>query len=104
MNKELFCKSLERIDEFLEKSNDFSDALTKVCDGHPVWDLGNWMIDALTDVLSYTMDDYDHLISSFVFERPLKIEITEINKVTKYNIETYEQLYDFLMDEKERCN
>jgi hypothetical protein len=50
------------------------------------------------------MDDYDHLVSSFVFERPLKIEITEINKVTKYNIETYEQLYDFLMDEKERCN
>ena len=61
--KELFLSTLEKIKEQEKRIDKFNTALSKICDGFPVFNSENQYLIALRDLLKYTMQDQYVIIS-----------------------------------------
>ena len=60
--KELFLSTLEKIQKQEARIDEFNTALSKICDGFPVFDSENQYLIALRELLKYTMQDqYDYI-------------------------------------------
>ena len=60
--KELFLSTLEKIQKQEARIDEFNTALSKICDGFPVFDSENQYLIALRELLKYTMQDqYDYV-------------------------------------------
>ena len=54
--KELFLSTLEKIQKQEARIDEFNTALSKICDGFPVFDSENQYLIALRELLKYTSD------------------------------------------------
>ena len=68
--KELFLSTLEKIKEQEKRIDEFNTALSKICDGFPVFDSENQYLIALRDLLKYTMQDQYDYIGWWLYEAP----------------------------------
>lgn len=97
LSKEVFCRAIKNIKEQQARTSEFNDALDKICDGFPVFDVNNLYLESLLEVLKESMNDIDDYISWWLYEDVEKtVWVTKDNKTITYNLNTPEDLYDFL--------
>lgn len=68
--KELFLSTLEKIQKQEARIDEFNTALSKICDGVPVFDSENQYLIALRELLKYTMQDQYDYIGWWLYEAP----------------------------------
>ena len=68
--KELFLSTLEKIQKQEARIDEFNTALSKICDGFPVFDSENQYLIALRELLKYTMQDQYDYIGWWLYEAP----------------------------------
>lgn len=68
--KELFLSTIEKIRQQEARINEFDKALSKMCDGFPVFDKDNLYLAALRELLKYTMHDQYDNIGWWLYEAP----------------------------------
>lgn len=106
LTKEEFCKIINQIQEQRKKNSDFSDALYKMCDGHPVFDTNNQYLDALLFVLNKEFglvpNEEGNTLEWYLFEGNRNGKNEHITSFEGYtvNINTPELLYDELLTDK----
>lgn len=104
INKEDFCKIISMIEEQRKKTSDFNDALNKICDGWPVFDLDNQYLNALLLLLKkvFNIDEEDayNTLDFYLFEHFSDDEKYMYYNNYKVNINTPELLYEVLLTEK----
>lgn len=100
--KELFLSSLEKICMQRAKIEEFENALGKMCDGHIVFDRDNLYLEALLDLLKYTMKDKYNNIDWWLYEAPAaecyKIWWDEGDKEICRDLSSLGTLYDYLVE------
>ena len=106
--KELFLSTLEKICAQRAKIEEFNNALSKMCDGHPVFDRENLYLEALLDLLKFTMKDKYDNIDWWLYEAPTadcyKIWWDEGGKEVTRDLTTLSNLYDYLVEIAEEEN
>ena len=68
--KELFLSTIENIQKQEARIDEFNTALSKICDGFPVFDSENQYLIALRELLKYTMQDQYDYIGWWLYEAP----------------------------------
>ena len=68
--KELFLSTIEKIQKQEARIDEFNTALSKICDGFPVFDSENQYLIALRELLKYTMQDQYDYIGWWLYEAP----------------------------------
>ena len=68
--KGLFLSTLEKIQKQEARIDEFNTALSKICDGVPVFDSENQYLIALRELLKYTMQDQYDYIGWWLYEAP----------------------------------
>lgn len=99
ISKELFISVIDKIRKQQKKVEEFNDALDKICDGWPVYDVDNEYLNALLDVLNEEFHDKSDTIGWWLWESSeKKIGVpNDENKIVWYQVESKEQLYDYLV-------
>lgn len=99
ISKELFISVIDKIQKQQKKVEEFNDALDKICDGWPVYDTDNEYLNALLDVLNEEFHDEGDTIGWWLWESSeKKIGVpNDEGKIVWYQIESKEQLYDYLV-------
>ena len=102
ISRELFVESLARIRKQETRCQEFTDALAKFCDGHPLFDVNNQYLFALLQLLEELMNDRSDLISWWLYEDVEHVVyVKEDGEERAYNLEEPDALYNFLvMDAK----
>jgi len=98
--KELFLSTIEKILRQRERINAFEIALKELCDGHPVFDRENLYLEALLDLLKYSMKDTYDNIDWWLYEAPKDSKSVfweEDGKVVSVDLAEPEALYDYLV-------
>ena len=99
--KELFLSTIEKIRQQEKRMDEFSKALSKVCDGFPVFDKNNLYLESLFDLLKHTMqDEYDN-ISLWLYEAPeagYTISWEENGEEVSVDLTEASALYDYLVE------
>ena len=67
--KELFLSTIEKIQKQEARIDEFNTALSKICDGFPVFDSENQYLIALRELLKHTMQDQYDYIGWWLYER-----------------------------------
>ena len=99
--KELFLSTIEKICQQDARMDEFNKALSKVCDGYPVFDSDNLYLIALRDLLNYTMDDKYDNIGWWLYEAPdtdHTISWNEDGKEVSVDLTEPSALYDYLVE------
>ena len=103
--KELFLSTINKIRQQEARMDEFSKALSKVCDGFPVFDKNNLYLESLFDLLKYTLrDNYDN-ISWWLYEAPdagYTISWEEDGKEVSVDLTEASALYDYLVENAKR--
>ena len=68
--KEVFISTIEKIQKQEARIDEFNTALSKICDGFPVFDSENQYLIALRELLKYTMQDQYDYIGWWLYEAP----------------------------------
>jgi len=100
--KELFLSTISKIQKQEKRMDEFSKALSKVCDGFPVFDKNNLYLEALFDLLKYTMQDKYDNISWWLYEAPdagYTISWEENGEKVSVDLTEASALYDYLVGE-----
>ena len=79
--KELFLSTIENIQKQEARIDEFNTALSKICDGFPVFDSENQYLIALRELLKYTVwwDDEDG--------KEIRVDLTEPGALYDYLVE-----------------
>lgn len=99
--KELFLSTISKIQKQEKRMNAFSKALSKVCDGFPVFDKNNLYLEALFDLLKHTMQDKYDNISWWLYEAPesgYTISWEENGEEVSVDLTDAGTLYDYLVE------
>lgn len=70
LTKELFISTIEKIRQQEARINELDQALGKMCDGFVAFDKDNLYLEALRDLLKYTMQDKYDYIGWWLYEAP----------------------------------
>ena len=89
--KELFLSTIENIQKQEARIDEFNTALSKICDGFPVFDSENQYLIALRELLKYTMQDQYDYIGWWLYEAPdgkeIRVDLTEPGALYDYLVE-----------------
>lgn len=99
--KELFIRTLEKIQEQSARISELDLALGKMCDGFVCFDKDNLYLSALLDLLKYTMDDQYDNIDWWLYEAPdagYTIWWNEDGKEVSVDLTEASALYDYLAE------
>ena len=99
--KELFLSTIEKILRQRERINEFEIALKELCDGHPVFDRENLYLEALLDLLKYSMKDTNDNIDWWLYEAPTSgytVWWKENGEEVSADLSTPAALYDYLVE------
>lgn len=99
--KELFLSTISKIQKQEKRMNAFSKALSKVCDGFPVFDKNNLYLEALFDLLKHAMQDKYDNISWWLYEAPesgYTISWEENGEEVSVDLTDAGTLYDYLVE------
>jgi hypothetical protein len=102
--REQFVRAIDNIRAQEKRVSEFNEALNKICDGFPVYDVNNRYLAGLLDILKYTMDDKYDYISWWLYEAPnagYTIYWTENGKEVSCDLEDINVFYDYLVSEAE---
>lgn len=94
VSKSLFVETMENIKKQDQKINRFNDALNEICDGYPIFDSENLYLVSLLDLLNEIFRDEDDWIGWWLYE---DVEKEVLHKGREINLNSAEQLYDFLV-------
>jgi hypothetical protein len=95
MEKELFIKTMGRIETHIEELDRFEDALSLFTDGHSVCTIGEWILDSLVEFIAKDMNCSKDLLFSYLFEGPVEGNYED---GTEFYIDDLEDLYEFLTE------
>lgn len=99
LKKDTFVYAINAIQEQRKKNEEFNDALDKICDGYPVFDVNNKYLEALLKIMKEEMHDDDDFIGWYLYEDVEKVVTVNDGITTKsYELTSPELLYDFLVD------
>lgn len=100
--RELFLSTIEKIRQQEARIDEFDKALSKMCDGFPVFDKDNLYLIALRDLLKYTMQDQYDNIDWWLYEAPdagYTVSWEEDGKEVSVDLTEAGALYDYLVEE-----
>lgn len=95
ITKSMFVDAINNVRQQESRVDQFSKALSAICDGHPVFDVNNLYLKSLLEVLKATFNDQDNYISWWLWEDVEKK--VWLPDDTEIDLSTPEQLYDFLI-------
>lgn len=103
LTKQEFIKYMNVIFDYQKQNERFSNTLTQVCDNSGVvFSLGDKLLDNYINLLSILMNDEGvQTISWWLYDAPQNDKIiietdTDTGRRKTYNVETVEDLYDYL--------
>lgn len=106
--KDLFLNIIEKIHRQNARIEAFEKALKDLCDGHPVFDRENLYLQALLELLKYTMNDKYENIDWWLYEAPssgsYKVWWDEDGNEVCRDLTAPEDLYDYLVEIAEEEN
>ena len=100
--KELFLSTINKIQKQENRMDEFSKALSKVSNGFPVFDKNNLYLEALFDLLKFTMHDIGDDISWWLYEAPdagYTISWEENGEEVSVDLTEASALYDYLVEQ-----
>lgn len=103
--KELFLSTIEKILRQRERIDAFENALKDLCDGHPVFDRENLYLEALLDLLKFSMNDTYDYIDWWLYEAPssgFMVWWEEHGEEVSADLSTPTALYDYLVEGAKR--
>jgi len=97
MEKDQFIKRMKLIQNFHSEQETLNLLIDKLVDGFPVVDMGNYLVDAILEMIneSLTIKDKD-LLSWWLYENVDKL-IYDGDK--EISVRTLEELYDYIKKE-----
>ena len=99
--KELFISTIEKILRQRARIDAFEIALKELCDGHPVFDRENLYLEALLDLLKYSMKDTYENIDWWLYEAPTSgytVWWEENGEEVSLDLSMPAVLYDYLVE------
>ncbi len=99
--RELFLSTIEKIRQQEARIDEFDKALSKMCDGFPVFDKDNLYLIALRDLLKYTMQDQYDNIDWWLYEAPdtgYTVSWEEDGEEVSVDLTEAGALYDYLVE------
>jgi len=99
ITKEIFCKTLQMINEQHEINDKFEDALDLVGDGYFVYGANNKYYEALLLVLKEAMNDQYDYIDWWLHDATDDKRVWSAGMEKEWDLNTPEALYDFIRDE-----
>ena len=101
ISRELFLSTLDKIRRQDARIEEFEDALQKLCDIRPAFDRGNLYLEALLELLQYTMHDASDVIGWWLYEAPKDdptVSWIEDGVEISRTLSSPDALYDYLCE------
>lgn len=101
ISKKTFCNAINYIKEQEQIDRQVSKALELVSDGYFIYGTNSKYLIALIDILKEVLQDKGDTISWWLWELTDDHIIEEIDGSKQWNIQTAEDLYDYLIENYE---
>ena len=99
MTKEQFIKRMSLIQNFHSEQNTLNVLIDKLTDGYSVVNMGEYILQELIDMIEEDLG-YEDMLNWWLFEDVEKV-IYDNNDNIKYSVKTLDELYDFMVGNKD---